>query len=497
MTRLFRTVGVTMLAIGLSAHVGSPDVFFAGKAGPYELRVVVRPPDVVPGVARVTVRAPAAVEQAFIRPIYWRAGSKGAPSADPASRLQGTANTFEGSIWLMARGAYTVEVTVDGASGPASVRVPVASVATGQLAMNAGLGTVLLALGVVLVGGLVNIVYKSAGESLVDAGNAMDDARRRQARRVAGVAVPIVALGLLGGARWWGAVDRDYDRTIYRPSPLTLALEGSVLHLAAQDTIYQPPSRPSSYVADHGKLMHLFLVRADGATAFAHLHPRAVDSSAVPAFTTVVPPLPGGRYHVYGDVVHETGFERTLVGELHVPDSMPRGAAPSDPDDAWYIGNPSRALDAPLAGGLSMQLRIEPQRPQAGQEVTIRVAVRDSTAQEAVLEPYLGMAAHGVVARADGQVYVHLHPMGTFTTAAVDALLARDRGDTTATGRIRSSDHPAHAMPTTLPGGTVEFPYAFPTAGDYRLFVQVKHGGRILTAAFALAIENADSTRAR
>jgi len=39
-----------------SAHVGSPDTVFEGTAGPYSVRVVVRLPGVVPGLADITVR---------------------------------------------------------------------------------------------------------------------------------------------------------------------------------------------------------------------------------------------------------------------------------------------------------------------------------------------------------------------------------------------------------------------------------------------------------
>ena len=125
MRRVLLLAGIALVT---SAHVGSPDVFFQGKAGSYDIRVVVRPPEVVPGVARVTVRAPAEVQRVTIRPVYWRAGSKGAPSADETSRLDGESSggTFVGSLWLMAHGAYSVDVTVDGARGSANVLVPVA-----------------------------------------------------------------------------------------------------------------------------------------------------------------------------------------------------------------------------------------------------------------------------------------------------------------------------------------------------------------------------------
>src|SRR5690242_10717893 len=53
---------MAVLIMGLSvvpslhAHIGSPAVFFEGQAGPYGLRVVVRPPEVIPGLAEVSVR---------------------------------------------------------------------------------------------------------------------------------------------------------------------------------------------------------------------------------------------------------------------------------------------------------------------------------------------------------------------------------------------------------------------------------------------------------
>lgn len=495
-----RAAIVAIVALVTSAHVGSPDVFFRGSAGPYDIRVVVQPPQVVPGIARVTVRAPTDVQRVTIRPVYWRAGSKGAPSADETSRLdgQGGEGTFAGSLWLMARGAYSVDVTVDGSRGQGSVLIPVASVATGQLEMGGALGALLLGLAVVLVAGLVTIVYKAAGESLVEPAAVIDAARRSRARRVAAISVPIIALGVLGGARWWNAVDRDYERTLYRPSPLTVSLEGRVLRVQATDTLWQPPGRPSAIVPDHGKLMHLFVVRAVDATAFAHLHPRAQDTSASPAFVASLPPLPPGRYHLYGDVVHETGFERTLVGEVQIATGPAmRAGTNADPDDAWHVGPAATDGNARLDDGYSMAVRLAPSGvPRAGAELTIRVSVSDSSGTPARLEPYLGMPAHGVVTRVDGQVYVHLHPMGTITRAAQAAFLARDLGDTTANGRLRLPEHPGHATEESRPDSmsVIEFPYAFPRAGQYRLFVQVKRAGRVLTGAFAIAVADSASS---
>jgi hypothetical protein len=498
--RASSVIGVFILAAVLSAHVGSPDVFFTGRAGPYDVRVIVRPPEVVPGVARVTVRAPADVQRVSIRPVFWRAGSRGAPSADETRQLQGESRTFEGSLWLMARGAYSVDVIVEGTRGKANVLVPVASIATGRLAMTPALGALLAVLGFALCAGLVNIVYKGAGESLRDGPGELDPIRARRARRVAALAVPVIALALLGGARWWNAVDRDYARTIYRPPPLSLSLQGDVLQLQATDTLWQPPRRPSPLVPDHGKLMHLFLVRAEDARAFAHLHPQPLDSTPIPPFSIRLPPLPAGIYHVYGDVVHETGFERTLVGSLSldsVPGRRPRsdgGRTTADSDDAWYVGDASRDKTTRLGDGSTMTLAIVPNGLiQAGREETIQISVSDPSGQPARLENYLGMAAHGVVVRVDGAVYVHLHPMGTVTNAAQEAFAARDRGDTTDAGRLRLAA--THVMPALAESSSIEFPYAFPKSGSYRLFVQVKRNGRVLTGAYAITVAEAAEPR--
>lgn len=494
--RTLLKVAVALMPL-LSAHIGSPNVFFAGKAGPYDIKVVVRPPAVVPGVARVTVRADGDVEHVSIRPVFWRAGSKGAPSPDATSRLAGAAGTFEGSLWLMARGAYSVDVIVSGSDGDANVLVPVASVATGQLAMNPLLGALLLVLGTFLVAGLVTIVYKAAGESLLPASEQLDSGARRRARTVAALSLPVLALAVFGGARWWGAVDRDYQRTIYRPAPLEVQLTGADVHLAMREPLYALRNQVSPLMPDHGKMMHLFVVKSGDARGFAHLHPIALDSTGTPRFRSTLPPLPGGTYHVYGDVVHETGFERTLVGALAVPDSGVPARPPSDPDDAWFVGDAATDGSARFADGSTMNIELKPEgQLRAGVEQTIRVSVTGANGLPARLEAYLGMPAHGVVTRLDGSVYVHLHPMGTITMAAQDAFATRDRGDTTNAGRLVLADHSAHLKPRadTIPP-VIEFPYEFPTGGSYRLFVQVKRGGRVHTGAFALTV--ADSAVSR
>jgi len=469
---LFLIVGAPALSF---AHVGSPDVIFDGKAGPYDVRVIVRVPSVVPGLAEVNVRVLHGDANAVrIRPVFWRTGASGSPSADVAKPVKGAPGLYAGQLWLMARGAYSVYVIVDGPSGSGTASVPVMSVATGRLGMSAGLSAILVALGILLVAGLITIVYVAAGESVVEPGRTMPAAGRKRARLVGIIAVPVMAIILFGGATWWRAVDESYQQRMYRPYVAKAAVvrEGgkAVLRLeAALDPL----------IPDHGKLMHLFVIDSATMTSFAHLHPSLVDSST---FATELPPLPPGSYRLYGDVTFETGQTHTLVGSVRLTSAdsaAAAGAGRSDPDDAWRVSGATTRLE----DGSTMEWLADSTPLRAGKDATLRFRVRGPDGAPATLEPYLGMTAHAVIAKTDGSVFVHLHPAGTVSMAAQEVFALRDRGDTTKTGHLRLPADSAmqHAMPLA---SEFSFPYVFPRAGTYRVWVQVKRAGRVLTGVF-------------
>ena len=108
------------------------------------------------------------------------------------------------------------------------------------------------------------------------------------------------------------------------------------------------------------------------------------------------------------------------------------------------------------------------------------------------------MAAHAVVIREDASVFVHLHPMGSMSMATMEAFELRNRGDTMPDGSLMIA-HPAMQPvkrgrsakpPPTEPelDGRFSFPFAFPKAGRYRLWVQVKKGGRVYTADYEVTV---------
>jgi hypothetical protein len=495
--RLTRSGALALLLVALApavsaAHVGSPDVIYDGKAGTYDVRVIVRMPMVVPGLADVVVRVlHGDARQVRLQPVFWRTGVSGAPSPDVAKRVAGSVNLYSGQLWLMARGAYSVYVIVDGPAGSAMVSVPVVSVATGRLGMTTGLAVILISLGALLVVGLITIAYAAAGEGVTEPGRDMDPARRRHARLVAALAAPVAALALFGGARWWGSVDRVYQTRMYRPLPTRASiakLNGRpVLRFEVTDSTGKPLAL-DPLMPDHGKLMHLFVIDTT-MTSFAHLHPVFDDTAG---FTTELPPLPPGRYRLFGDITMENGQTRTLTGfvSLTTDDSLLARTTRLDRDDAW-VTSPGRskrgasaAVDT-LADGSTMEWLADTVAITPGVETSLRFRVRERSGELASLEPYLGMAAHAVITRADGSLFVHLHPAGTVSMAAQSVFVIRDRGDTTAKGRLRLQ---ADSMPPMAVRGDFSFPYIFPRAGQYRIWVQLRHGDRVLTGVYDLTL---------
>jgi hypothetical protein len=479
----WRTALLLLLATLSMAHVGSPDTFFAGMAGPYHVRVSVRLPGVIPGRAQVAVHVAEATSPAdyrvAVRAGQWNVGLKGAPPPENAAPVPGDPTLFAAELWFMTPTSYLLAVDVTGPSGPGTVSVPVVALATAERTMAPWLGGVLAALGLFLTAGLVTIVGTAVRESGLPPGQE-PDARRRQRGRI-GIGVTAIVIGLLlwGGNLWWAAEAGSYSEfVLYRPfkteSSVSRQGDRQLLTLGIRDSRWtgtpNPLSRFNALLPDHGKLMHLFLVRESDLEGFAHLHPVARSTQALD-FDTDLPSLPAGRYRVYGDLVHESGYPQTLVSHAEIAEST--SGSTRDPDDSWFSGRAASDGAAPavdLADGSRLTWRRGDAPLVAGVERVLAFDVRDAGGAIVSVEPYMGMAAHAAVASGDGAVFAHLHPSGSISMAAQEKLSG-----------VTADAHAGH--PTALEG-SVAIPYAFPRPGAYRVWVQIKRGGQVMTAAY-------------
>lgn len=542
MLTLWSFLFVFFVSIKAEAHVGSSGVIVQKQVGKYNLLISVTPPDVVPGTAKVTVF----VEQGRVssigaRPIYFRSGDKGAPTHDVLTAV-GT-NRYEGDLWLMDSGSSSVELSLDGPDGKQQVVVPVVAVATALRDMPAGTGWGLAALGLLLIVMIITIIGASNADGVVLPGQPAPKTLGRRRLVGMGVGLVVVTLILVGWRSWWNSTAEDYrNLQLYTATPvrssINIADAQRKLTIQFDTTGFRKKQirRLFSYVIpDHGKLMHAFLVRTPGLDAFAHLHPDRVDTLQ---YTSALPPtLPGGKYLLYADIVYRSGFAETLTDTVDVPfikisAEAAAAAKPTDTDDSWLVTEPmgvkANAVNVPhldndmvvcgkpgasvkLEDGSTMLWMDKPSQVlEASKLYTLKFAVADAQGKAVTLEPYLGMGGHAAILRSDGTVYIHLHPVGTYSMAAEGSLVNRI-ADTSRTFRFpnavtfRDSIDAYVAKLKTLPeaeknkllmagmppmshtmktNNMVEFPYAFPRAGHYRIWVQVKRNGRVLTGVF-------------
>jgi len=486
---------VTLLlaaALPLSAHVGSPDVFYDGNAGPYPLFVIVRVPQVIPGVAEIQIRSESGDVRA-IRVVPMRLAGPGSnlpPTPDLAVQSKDDAQLFTASIWLMESGALQVRVLVDGAHGQGEVSVPVPSSAQRTLPMQKSLAGLLLALMLLLAVGVVFIVGAIVREGNLEGGEVPSDSRNRRARRAMLVTAVLVVVLLFLGKAWWGVNAADFQRRVdfFKPPAAALKLlDGHRLEIRVERTDIRSPAyiRLGDVIPDHGHLMHLFLLRVPELDGMWHLHPDPAEGGA---FAVDLPDLPAGRYQVFADVVDPRGYPWTLVGSIDLPQVAI--GKPLAGDDSMWSGAP---LVAPAADSTNSPLpdggHIVWQRPagplKASVPLEFTFAVQDKDGRPAQdLEPYMGMAGHAEFVRSDLSVFAHVHPAGSVSMAALE--LAQEGLPSAA-----DSAQEPRSMPMSMPmpesgplPPEVRFPYGFPQPGDYRIFVQIKRAGRVETGVF-------------
>ncbi len=486
----------------LCAHVGSPNVFFEGQAGPYPVRVIIRPPAVLPGAAQVDVRVEGA-SSVSLQAALWGAGPQASAAPVTATAVAGETNLFNAVVWFFYNGSYSVQVRVEGERGSGTAVVPITSAALRQPSMSAGLAAVLIALGIVLFAWAVWLVGASARASLP----------QLPARFVTVLAAGIFAGAIYAGKNRWQRMDCEFrNNALAKPVPVLASTHtNGNLHLLRLTPSADVTGASSwdTLAADHGKLMHLFLLRAPDFNAFAHLHPVRRDART---FENVLPPLPAGDYQLYAEITHENGLNQTLIARVALPE--PAGRAPQmaltsnmldvicqspllgatngaqpfalDADDSWHTSmsatspTAARGKTSRLMGGLNMVFQ-NAEGLVENRETSLRFQVLAADGQPATLQHYMGMLGHAVVRREGGEVFTHLHPIGTISMAAQELFTRREGLPTTNSLRTKA--------PTAM--SEVSFPYAFPRAGDYRLWAQVRIKGRVLTGVFDVQVKPA------
>ena len=487
--RIVAVVALTLAgALSLRAHVGSPDVYFEGDAGPYHLFVTVRMPQVIPGIAEIQVRCATndvrAIE--FVPMRLSGPGSDLPPTPDLAQQSKEDTQFFTGSLWLMEFGALKVRVTADGVKGKGELSVPVPSFAQRTLKMERPLGGLLGFLMVFLAIGMIFIAGAAVREGNLEPGKTPTPGKARRARIVMAITGVVVAGILYLGRAWWGAEASTHEGYVNygKPPAAETKLENGnrlVIRAKGQDAEWSNYVRMEEVIPDHNHLMHLFLFSTPGMGRMWHLHPERIAGGA---FAEELPAMPAGRYQIFADIVDKDGLPWTLVGNVELPQI--NGAVLAGDDSAWSgTGVRKQAEDSnvsPLADGGRMIWRRASEPLKANTPMNFRFSVEDKDGKPAKdIEPYMGMAGHAEFVSADLSVFAHVHPAGSVPMAALEMVRTGPAG---ASGELQVGMPMVMPKPNVPLSSEISFPYGFPRSGEYRIFVQIKCGGQVETGVF-------------
>jgi hypothetical protein len=494
-TLFFALLVALLCTKSADAHVGNKDIYQTLEVGPYRLFVTIRTPLVVPGVATVEVRSTGAPIQGLtITPLPLTGeASKHPPTADAMKVSSSDPNYFTGSLWIMDSGSWQVRFGVDGASGPATASVPVPAVATAVLRMQRPMGLVLGLLGCILVLGVVGIVMAAAREARLVPGATPGPARRKRAAIAGAAAFALCAVAIYLGGKWWNVEAADYKAEMHRNSELRPTLDGNHLGLLIGDP--DPAAKGgwkevenNDLLTDHGHLMHLYAIRWPEMDAVFHLHPVPNGESG---FSDPLPAMPAGTYHLYADVVFRNGFPETETATLTIPAGMMGG--PLGSEDASATPPPLSAEELgpsyKLPDGYTM-VWDKPTTLTANAPYNLVFHLLDPQGRPAAdMQPYLGMAGHAAFVKTDGTAFAHTHPDGSAAMPAV--MLADESSSLSMNGMSDASAMDMNGM--NMNGepisSTVSFPYGFPSAGTYRVFIQMKHGSTVETGVFDAKVQ--------
>ncbi len=217
---------------------------------------------------------------------------------------------------------------------------------------------------------------------------------------------------------------------------LRVVVERPELRRGARETIaFRVVDQDGETVRDfdvaHEKRMHLIVARRD-LTGFQHLHPQQRDDGT---WTTAATFGDAGSYRLFADFTRD-GEARTLATDLRVD------------GDADLRPLPAPAAQTRSDGGETVALA-GADHLHAGDPAPLEFTITGDDGRPVAVQPYLGASGHLVALRDGDLAFLHVHPSGD----------------------------------------GVSFETAFPTAGAYRLFLQVKVDGQVRTAAFTVEVE--------
>ncbi|HEV7980830.1 hypothetical protein [Amycolatopsis sp.] len=220
-------------------------------------------------------------------------------------------------------------------------------------------------------------------------------------------------------------------------------------------------------------LIHLLVVSPSG--RLWHLHPIRTASGRYQQHLTLPEP---GHYAVSAEMVRRGGGVQLV--------RVPAGLDVSGTGPVSAPVNPVVLADGATAGSADIggtSIGVEVANPAAGRPAAVTVQVGGT----ADLQPWLGMAGHMIVA---GPLLSDTD-IGTAVGKAPVWAHAHSMGGAAGTGRVAMPPVNGDSTPdetVAAYGPDVSFTYSFPTAGRYRLWIQVERAYAVITIPVVLDV---------
>jgi hypothetical protein len=191
----------------------------------------------------------------------------------------------------------------------------------------------------------------------------------------------------------------------------------------------------------HERLLHLFIISRDLQT-FLHEHPRRTATGF-----EIDLDLRPGAYMLIADLLPEAGTPQLIHHAIVTPGVRGSPFAP--------VSNLRSDLSPKRAGDLRIEANVA--EAIAGREALVRFSIRHAKTGAPItdLEPFLGASGHLLVVTPDLTQAVHAHPEGALTS-----------------------------------GPEIGFSVLFPSAGVFKMWVQVQRAGTVLTAPFVVRVDS-------
>ena len=154
----------------LHGDIGHNNVVYEGKAGDIPIRVFVKLPGVVPGLADVSIKVfTDNIQKVTIQPNKKDKDRKSkSPPPDVADPIKGEKNLFSAQLWLMDYGSYSLDIRLYQNQNVHRASIPVNSISSRVLEMTQGTTILLSTLLCLLFFGAINIIriaYKDSTQS--------------------------------------------------------------------------------------------------------------------------------------------------------------------------------------------------------------------------------------------------------------------------------------------------------------------------------------------